>query len=142
MASASQKFSFKKLFGNFIKALFIALIGGGVSAAVLILGNSAENSVEIFTHIFWPVAAVSTAFSYAGTYFIMAMGDTDRSEKANRGHITFWSIICLITFGLMSYGFYDYYYSKYRAGSGWNIGREKIGKNGDICDPKHCLEFR
>lgn len=142
MASAAQKFSFKKLAGNFIKAAFVAAIGGAISAAVLILGNSFQNSVELFQHHFLWIAGVSTALAYTGAYFIMAMADKDRSEKANKFHITFWSIGFLISFVTTCYGYYDYYNSPYRGGSHWNVSRGKIGQGENICNPKRCLKYQ
>ncbi|MBL1148568.1 MAG: hypothetical protein HND56_02980 [Pseudomonadota bacterium] len=142
MSSASQKFSFKKLTGNFIKAAFVAAIGGAISAAVLILGNSFQNSLEIFQHHFLWIAVVSTVLAYTGTYFVMAMADKDRSAKANKFHITFWSIGFLLSFVATCYGYYDYYKSPYRGGSEWNASRGKMGQADNFCDPKKCLKYR
>ena len=141
MANASKKFSFKKLIGNFIKAAFVAAIGGFISAAILVLGNSSENSLYYFEHVFWWVAAVSTALAYTGAYFVMAMADEDRSEKVNKFHVTFWSIGFLLSFVATSYGYYYYYNSPYRLGSHWNTSRGEIGKGDNICHVKKCLRF-
>src|SRR5690606_33182622 len=131
MAKAANKFSFKKLIGNFIKAGFVAAIGGAISSAVLILGNSFQNSVELFQHHFWWIAVASTSLAYTGAYFVISMGDRDRSEKANKFHVTFWSIGFLISFVAASYGYYYYYYSQYRGGSQWNVSRGKVGQGDD-----------
>ena len=142
MSSATQKFSFKKLIGNFIKAAFVAAIGGAISAAVLILGNSFQNSLEIFQHHFVWIAAVSTALAYTGTYFVIAMADKDRSAKANKFHVTFWSIGFLISFTATCYGYYNYYNSPYRGGSHWNVSRGQMGQADKFCDPKKCLRYQ
>lgn len=142
MSSATQKFSFKKLTGNFIKAAFVALIAGLISSSVLILGNSYAEAVYYFQRVFWWIAVASMVLAYTGTYFIMAMGDKDRGEKANRMHITFWSIAFIIAFAVTSYGYYYYYYSQYRGGSEWSASRGKMGQADKFCDPKKCLKYQ